>query len=115
MLKNYDLNFLFSQANKTDSEEVLRLKFQFLKWAEELEKFNQMSVKTSINKILGKFIFSIDFIVNEIVGFDKYNGFKSFEANQIIEKLKLLLRVSAAKLVKYTKFMEVYMFFIKSC
>jgi hypothetical protein len=84
-----------------------------LKWAEVLEKFNQMSEKTSTNKILGKFIFTIDFIVNEIVGFDKYNRFKSFEANQITEKLKLLLRVSAAKLVKYAKSREVYVFLYK--
>ncbi|XP_025405627.1 uncharacterized protein LOC112679900 [Sipha flava] len=100
------LSEIIEQTNKTESEEVLRLKRQFLKWAEVLEKFNQMSEKTSTNKILGKFIFTIDFIVNEIVGFDKYNRFKSFEANQITEKLKLLLRVSAAKLVKYAKSME---------
>lgn len=81
-----------------------------MKWAEELEKSKKVSDvtdKTTVNKALGKFIFTIDFMVNEVVGFDKYNSFKSFEANQIIEMFKLLLKESTTKLVEYAKSVEV--------
>lgn len=112
MLKNCDLNvlFLITQTNKTESEEVLKLRLQFMKWAEELKKFNKVpsvTEKTKVIKALEKFIFTIDFMVNEVTGFDKYSSFKSNEAQQIIEKLKLLLKESATKLVEYAKSVEV--------
>ncbi|VVC24848.1 Hypothetical protein CINCED_3A012959 [Cinara cedri] len=100
---------LINQTKMTNSEEVTTLKTQFMKWSEGLEKLNNQS---DINderptKALAKFLITIDFVSNEVVGFDKYNNFESPEAKQIVKELRLLLRKSVDVLVENTESMKI--------
>lgn len=95
--------------NLTAEENIVLLQTQLVKWAESLEKLNNVSDSTdkTPSKAIGKFLTTIDFITKEVVGFDEKYELKSPESKQVVEEIKSLVKESVIKLAEYAKSVEV--------
>jgi len=96
--------------NITTDEDIPLLQTQLVKWTEGLERLNNVSDSTdkTPRKALEKFLITIDFIVKEVIGFDKNYNFKSLESKQVVEEIKLLVKESVIMLDEYAKSVEVF-------
>lgn len=93
----------------TNSEEMTALSIQLMKWSEGLEKLNNQNDfnDEKPTKALAKFLVTIDFVSNEIAGFDKYSDYETPEALEIINDLRVSLRESVQVLAEYAESVKV--------
>jgi len=90
-------------------EHLWVLKTQLTNWSDGLERLNKVSdvIEKTPDKGIGKFYITIDYISKEVIGFEQNYNYDSIESNEIMEKLKFLLKKSVAKLVEYASSVEV--------
>lgn len=90
-------------------EDMSVLQTQLMKWAEDLEKLNQISDENdkTPSKALRKFIITIEYVIREVIGFEKNYNFKFLKSQQVVEKIKSLVKTVVIILEEYAKSVEV--------
>lgn len=85
------------------------LKTQLMKWLEDLETLSNTSIVTenTHNVALEKYLITMDFMSNEVVGYFKNFNVESSESKKIITKLESMVRDCVEVLVGYASFVEV--------
>lgn len=97
------------QANNvTEKEDSFKLKSQLLKWYQDLEEhYLPTTAEKTPNNELRKFIITIDYVKDKVIGFDEKYEFKSSESKHILEEIKTLIREAVVMLQECAKSLEV--------
>uniref|UniRef100_A0A2S2N9K0 Uncharacterized protein n=1 Tax=Schizaphis graminum TaxID=13262 RepID=A0A2S2N9K0_SCHGA len=103
-----DLSKIIKQVDDIKSEKIWILKSQLTNWLDALQRLNKVSDVTekTPEKAIAKFYITIDYILNEVVGFDQNYNDDSIESDKIFNELKLLLKNSVTKLIEYASSVE---------
>lgn len=85
------------------------LKTQLMKWLEDLETLSNTSIVTenTHNVALEKYLITMDFMSNEVVGYFKNFNVESSESKKIMTKLESMVRDCVEVLVGHASFVEV--------
>lgn len=92
------------------SEEAYVLESKLMKWLKDLRilKYEESYVNEKKNEnILEKFLLTMDYVSNEVVGFYNNYNTESSEVKQIIGKMKSSTKKTVAKLAECAKSVEV--------